>query len=137
MTVRRIILLTFLALVCLGCSLLGAPAAIAHGGGLNSEGCHNERRTGGYHCHRGTPRAAPLGAFNPAPPADRSSDVVIAAQTLLNQLGCDAGAADGQVGLQTRAAAARFASATGENDAQVDAGLVRRLAEAVAAGERC
>lgn len=27
-------------------------AAFAHGGGLNSSGCHNERRTGGYHCHR-------------------------------------------------------------------------------------
>ena len=27
--------------------------AFSHGGGLNAEGCHNERRTGGYHCHRG------------------------------------------------------------------------------------
>lgn len=26
----------------------------AHGGGLNAEGCHNDRRNGGYHCHRGT-----------------------------------------------------------------------------------
>ena len=25
----------------------------AHGGGLNSSGCHNETATGGYHCHRG------------------------------------------------------------------------------------
>lgn len=25
----------------------------AHGGGLNSEGCHNDRKRGGYHCHRG------------------------------------------------------------------------------------
>ena len=24
----------------------------AHGGGLNKDGCHNERKTGGYHCHR-------------------------------------------------------------------------------------
>ena len=23
-----------------------------HGGGLNSEGCHNDRKNGGYHCHR-------------------------------------------------------------------------------------
>lgn len=23
-----------------------------HGGGLNSEGCHNNRKTGDYHCHR-------------------------------------------------------------------------------------
>lgn len=26
----------------------------AHGGGLNAQGCHNNRKTGGYHCHRGT-----------------------------------------------------------------------------------
>ena len=24
----------------------------SHGGGLNSEGCHNNRKTGDYHCHR-------------------------------------------------------------------------------------
>ncbi|HXG99842.1 MAG TPA: excalibur calcium-binding domain-containing protein [Sphingomicrobium sp.] len=28
-----------------------SPAS-AHGGGLNSEGCHNDRKNGGYHCHR-------------------------------------------------------------------------------------
>lgn len=31
---------------------LAAGGALAHGGGLNAEGCHHERRTGGYHCHR-------------------------------------------------------------------------------------
>ena len=32
-----------------------APApAEAHGGGLNREGCHNDRQRGTYHCHRGT-----------------------------------------------------------------------------------
>jgi hypothetical protein len=35
-----------------------APA-FAHGGGLNSEGCHNNRKTGDYHCHR---------SFSPPPP---------------------------------------------------------------------
>jgi len=25
----------------------------AHPGGLNAEGCHNDRKNGGYHCHRG------------------------------------------------------------------------------------
>ena len=35
--------------------LAGAPTALveAHGGGLNAEGCHNDRTRGGYHCHRG------------------------------------------------------------------------------------
>jgi Excalibur calcium-binding domain len=26
--------------------------ALAHPGGLNSEGCHTNRKTGDYHCHR-------------------------------------------------------------------------------------
>ena len=26
---------------------------LAHGGGLNRDGCHRETATGGYHCHRG------------------------------------------------------------------------------------
>ncbi len=32
--------------------------AWAHGGGLNSEGCHTNSRTDDYHCHRATPRAS-------------------------------------------------------------------------------
>lgn len=38
-----------------------AEPATAHPGGLNAEGCHNNRKTGGYHCHRGkssSPRRA-------------------------------------------------------------------------------
>lgn len=38
--------------------------AAAHGGGLNAQGCHNDRRNGSYHCHRGssspTPRPQPV-----------------------------------------------------------------------------
>ena len=35
------------------CLCVAVPdLALAHGGGLNSEGCHNNRRTGDYHCHR-------------------------------------------------------------------------------------
>lgn len=38
-----------------GTLLLVAPfAALAHPGGLNAEGCHNDRKNGGYHCHRGS-----------------------------------------------------------------------------------
>jgi hypothetical protein len=41
--------------------LASVPAlpAVAHGGGLNSEGCHNNRKTGDYHCHRGSAAKAP------------------------------------------------------------------------------
>jgi hypothetical protein len=40
-------------------SFVIAPAAPAdaHPGGLNAEGCHNNRKTGGYHCHRGAASA--------------------------------------------------------------------------------
>ncbi|HEX6259063.1 MAG TPA: excalibur calcium-binding domain-containing protein [Woeseiaceae bacterium] len=30
-----------------------ASTAFAHSGGLNAEGCHTNRKTGDYHCHRG------------------------------------------------------------------------------------
>jgi len=33
--------------------LIGLIVLPAHGGGLNKEGCHNNRQTGDYHCHRG------------------------------------------------------------------------------------
>jgi len=39
-------------------AVLGLAAGVqAHPGGLNAEGCHNNRKTGDYHCHR-----------SPAPP---------------------------------------------------------------------
>ncbi|TXH71313.1 MAG: YHYH domain-containing protein [Thiothrix sp.] len=31
----------------------------SHGGGLNAEGCHHNRKTGDYHCHRSSYRPAP------------------------------------------------------------------------------
>ena len=39
---------------------VGVPIgpASGHPGGLNAEGCHHNRKTGGYHCHRG-PSAMP------------------------------------------------------------------------------
>lgn len=50
--------------------LLSASGVFAHGGGLNAEGCHNNRKTGDYHCHRAQlPRPA---SPNPiSPPANR------------------------------------------------------------------
>lgn len=48
-----------------------AMNASAHGGGLNAEGCHNDRKNGGYHCHRGggasiRSDAAPSNSFTPS-----------------------------------------------------------------------
>ena len=37
----------------LAAALLVLPLhdVVAHGGGLNAEGCHNNHKTGEYHCH--------------------------------------------------------------------------------------
>lgn len=39
-------------------SIVGLNAA-AHGGGLNADGCHTNRKTGDYHCHRAPALVAP------------------------------------------------------------------------------
>ena len=39
----------------LSCLLfLNVPYAYSHGGGVDSNGCHTEYNTGGYHCHGGS-----------------------------------------------------------------------------------
>jgi len=38
--------------------LLATSSAWSHGGGLDRNGCHHDRKNGGYHCHRGAPNAA-------------------------------------------------------------------------------
>ena len=48
--------------------------AVAHGGGLDKKGCHTNRKTGDYHCHRGSPTThrdslAPSSSLPPATPA--------------------------------------------------------------------
>ena len=45
-------------LVMVSGGLFATSKALAHGGGLNAQGCHNNRKTGDYHCHR-APAAAP------------------------------------------------------------------------------
>ena len=42
-----------LALVAGMLPVAAVTPASAHPGGLNAQGCHNNRRTGDYHCHRG------------------------------------------------------------------------------------
>lgn len=39
--------------IALVAAMIAMPViAVAHPGGLNSEGCHNDRKNGSYHCHR-------------------------------------------------------------------------------------
>ena len=47
-----------LSIVALGAFLtvyVPISAVEAHGGGLAADGCHNDRKNGGRHCHRGNP----------------------------------------------------------------------------------
>lgn len=49
--------------------IMALPLTVtAHGGGLDSDGCHTNRKTGEYHCHRGNytpPAAAPKAMPHP------------------------------------------------------------------------
>ncbi|WP_374274555.1 excalibur calcium-binding domain-containing protein [Brevundimonas sp.] len=52
-------------------AVLASPAAGAHPGGLAADGCHNDRKNGGRHCHSGgrsSPPASPRRTllYNPA-----------------------------------------------------------------------
>lgn len=49
----------------LASAFVASTPAGAHGGGLNAQGCHNDRRNGGYHCHRGN--SSPARVPKPAP----------------------------------------------------------------------
>lgn len=43
-----------------------STSAFGHGGGLNADGCHNNRKIGGYHCHRGNGSGVPTaGVYRP------------------------------------------------------------------------
>ena len=51
-----------------------APA-FGHSGGLNSQGCHNNRKTGDYHCHRSvSPPAHNYPSTRSTYPANRSAE---------------------------------------------------------------
>lgn len=50
---RSILAAAFAAFLCaVAVFVVDAPVA-AHGGGLDGYGCHNDRKAGTYHCHRG------------------------------------------------------------------------------------
>ena len=71
---RSIVLAASLSVAAL--AMTGGPAR-AHGGGLNAEGCHNNKKTGDYHCHR-----------KPVPaPAKNSSNVSYANCTKARRAG--------------------------------------------------
>jgi hypothetical protein len=60
--------------------VIGTPGQLtAHPGGLNAEGCHNDRKNGGYHCHR-----APTRQATPAPSRSRPLGLLSAARAFPN-----------------------------------------------------
>ena len=62
-------------------TLLTLPGtAASHGGGLDAQGCHNDRKRGDYHCHRA--QSTPAQALAPVAPR-RHPDPQNAATTLL------------------------------------------------------
>ncbi len=97
------ILLSMFAIACLSLS-----NASAHSGRTDSSGCHNDRSTGGYHCHGGsrtpTPRYTP-----PAPDKGLVMDV----QKHLNTLGYDVGVADGLMGKKSTRGIKKFQQENG------------------------
>lgn len=50
---------TLIAILTASACLAPASSVFAHGGGLNAQGCHNDRKNGGYHCHRSQPKTTP------------------------------------------------------------------------------
>lgn len=52
--------------------LLALSEVRAHGGGLNAEGCHNNRKTGDYHCHRAP--VAKAASRQPTVPSPQMAD---------------------------------------------------------------
>lgn len=59
-----------IALSCAMAVIVSSPPALAHPGGLNAEGCHNNRKTGDYHCHRG---GGPASSARPSATTERRS----------------------------------------------------------------
>ena len=62
----------FVSLRLLAFGLLGPSAALAHGGGLDSLGCHHNRKAGGYHCHQGALAGRQFNSKNEASDALRA-----------------------------------------------------------------
>ena len=125
----------------------------AHSGGLDSSGCHTNRKTGDYHCHRSSAPSrpkqllpsigaqpngqAPAAQIVPTPAHSNAvalseRQLILSVQLLLISLGYSPGKADGSMGAATRQAIAKFQSDHFmEPSGNVSGDLLVRLAEAV------
>lgn len=71
----RLFNIHIVAAACAAAMAMATGAVPAHGGGLNGDGCHTNRKTGDYHCHRGPSKPAP------DKPAPQSRQTPAAAQS--------------------------------------------------------
>lgn len=91
---------------------LHCASAYAHGGGLNAQGCHNNRKTGDYHCHRAPSKPAykrttpQQSNFSERGSLSKSqnAEIILIAQYMLSGLGYDVGVPDGILGVKTQQA---------------------------------
>lgn len=113
-------------------TIITTAPALGHGGGLNAAGCHNDRKNGGYHCHRGPsapavvaapkrsiapsapqrPHSTPSALLTPPAPGDADSSVE-AIQKLLARLGYQPGPATGRMTPATQFSIMKFEETEG------------------------
>lgn len=113
------------------CAIFISAQTQAHGGRLNSSGCHNDNKNGGYHCHRSSSSSYSKNSSssytgNKANKTEQLSNTtskgtpppltlifnrdVYTAQIYLQLLGYDVGLPDGLSGPKTREAIEEFQS---------------------------
>jgi hypothetical protein len=123
-TITGTLVTTIFALV-----MLHSFPARSHGGGLDANGCHNDRKNGGYHCHRGNSnpeptRPRPSQAYeNPSRESGSSEssgsrsmdakDKIELAEKLLFRLGYDVDEPDGILDEKTTKAVLLFQQSMG------------------------
>ncbi|HEY0142482.1 MAG TPA: YHYH domain-containing protein [Thermoanaerobaculia bacterium] len=134
-------------------ALVVSRSAQAHGGGLDRNGCHTNRKTGDYHCHGGAsstvspsaPTRSASGSATPpvrrvsgeavpvqTTPTSRDRDLTRTAQVLLRALGYEPSLL-GTPDERTRSAVRAFQRAEDiDADGLITEYLVLRLAERVA-----
>jgi len=122
--------------------------ASAHVGGLNAQGSHNNRKTGGYHCHRGprspqrpsrstSSRVNSLYSSGGTAQKNGSAHQVSAAQPALKSLGHYHADIDGRAGALTRDALLKFQSEKGLTATVVTDEALYHLVLAVTEGSPC
>ena len=91
-------------------------SAFSHGGRTNSAGCHNNRKTGDYHCHGSKSSYKSLrqknkyqsNSNNKSSNSGQGKELIEKIQKLLNRLGYDAGNPNGIMTKKTKMAISRF-----------------------------